>query len=165
MPLGVHFSLTDAEVGELQSRTSDGDRLEYVQEVLEEDLSASRDQDAVPTDKAWDAIHRSLTDGTLRGGTGQVLEVVILGGRSLYSGDDYIMVLKDPDAVRVAVPLLAAITKPSFRAAYDRIDARDYGGELGDDDFEYTWEHFLGLRDFWERAANMGRSVLFTADQ
>ncbi|GIE28255.1 hypothetical protein Ait01nite_013000 [Actinoplanes italicus] len=36
--------------------------------------------------------------------------------------------------------------------------------EAGDDtDFEYTWANFVDLRDFFQRAATAGRSVLFTA--
>jgi hypothetical protein len=125
---GVHFSLSDAEVQELKSRKSDDDRLEYVQENIEKNFFENRAQDLAETDKAWDAIHRCLTDGTLRRATGQPLEIVILGGRPFYSGSDYMMTLKNPDEVRAAAPLLAAISKSSFRAAYDRIDGRDYGG-------------------------------------
>lgn len=163
--LGVHFSLTDAEVRELESRKSDDDRLEYVQEEIEQHFFENREQDLAQTHKAWDAIHRCLTDGTLAGGTGQPLEIVILGGRALYSGDSYIMTLKNAAEVRAAAPLLDAMDRASFRAAYDRIDTRDYGGHLGDDDFEYTWEYFVGLREFWHRAAAHGRNILFTADQ
>jgi hypothetical protein len=162
---GVHFALSDAEVQELTSRQGDEDRLEYVQENIEKNFFESRQDDLLETDKAWDAIHRCLTDGTLRGRTGQPLEIVILGGRRLYAGGDYIMTLKNPQEVRATAPLMAAITKTGFRAAYDRIDGRDYGGELGNDDFEYTWDYFLRLRDFWQRTAESGCSVLFTVDQ
>lgn len=61
--------------------------------------------------------------------------------------------------------VLARITEASLRASYDKIEAGEYDGEIGDDDFGYTWENFVALRDFWERAAEKGRSVLFTVDQ
>jgi hypothetical protein len=163
-PRGVHFSLTAAEVRKLESRKSDDARLEF-QDEIEEDLFENREQDVAETDKAWDAIHRCLTDGTLAGTTGEPLELVVLGGRSVYAGADYRMMLKSPDEVRAVMPLLAAIDMTGFRAVYDAIDAGEYGGKLGDDDFEYTWESFLALRDFWKRAATHGRSILFTVDQ
>jgi hypothetical protein len=162
---GVHFALTDAEVRELESRDDDEARLEYVQEEIEEKFFESRQSDLAETDKAWDAIHRCLTDGTLKGASTSPLEVVVLGGKSLYSGDDYIMTLKRVDEVRAVVPHLARITEASLRGSYEKLDANEYDGEIGDDDFGYTWENFVALRDFWERAAANGRSVLFTVDQ
>ena len=136
-----------------------------MQEELEEQFFESREGDLAETDKAWDAIHRCLTDGTLQCASGSPLEIVVLGGQSLYSGEDYIMTLKRPDEVRAVVPQLARITEAGLRTAYDRLDADEYDGPIGDDDFGYTWENFVALRDFWERAAARGRSVLFTVDQ
>ena len=162
--LGVHFALTEAEVLELESRDDEA-RLDYVQQEIEEQFFENRQDDFAETDKAWDAIHRCLTDGTLRGASTSPLEMVVLGGKSLYSGDDYIIVLKSVAEVRAVVPHLARITEASLRESYDRIDAGEYGGEFGDEDFECTWENFVALRDFWERAAKKGRSVLFTVDQ
>jgi hypothetical protein len=162
---GVHFSLTKGEVEALEALDDDDARLEYVQEEIEEEFFERRTEDLAETDKAWDAIHRCLTDGTLASATGSPLELVILGGRSLYEGDDYIMTLKGPDQVRAVSPDLAAVTKASLRASYDRLDPEDYAGELGDDDFEYTWENFVSLREIWQRAAETGRSILFTVDQ
>jgi hypothetical protein len=162
---GVHFALTDAEVRELASRDDDEARLEYVQEEIEEQFFENRQDDLAETDKAWDAIHRCLTDGTLGGTSKSSLEIVVLGGESVYSGDDYIMTLKRGDEVRSVVSHLARITEASLRASYDKIDPDDYDGELGDDDFGYTWENFVALREFWARAAEKGRSILFTVDQ
>src|SRR5689334_9658536 len=103
---GVHFSLSPDEVRKLESLKSDKDRLEYVQEEIEEEFFDSREDDLVETDKAWDAIHRCLTDGTLSVVAGRPLDLVVLGGRALYAGDDYIMTLKTPAEVKAAAPLL-----------------------------------------------------------
>jgi hypothetical protein len=56
------------------------------------------------------------------------------------------------------------LSEQDFRARYDRIDS-DYDGELGEDDFAYTWDWFQGVRDLYVRAAEQRRYVLFTADQ
>lgn len=162
---GVHFALTDGEVRELESQGDDEGRLEYVQNEIEEEFFESRQDDLAETDKAWDAIHRCLTDGTLGCASGSLLEIVVLGGKSLYSGDDYIMTLKQAGEVRAVGPHLARITELEFRAYYDKIDPEEYDGEIGDDDFGYTWQNFVALREFWDRAADKGRSVLFTVDQ
>src|SRR5437667_3411323 len=115
---GVHFALTEADVRELESRENDEARLEYVQEELEEVFFETREDDVAETDKAWDAIHRCLTDGSLSTSSGRPLELVVLGGRSLYSGDDYIMTLKRPEDVRAVLSHLTGVTKVSLRASY-----------------------------------------------
>ena len=163
--LGVHFALEEADVGALRAHVDDASRLVHVQEVIEDQFFESRPDQIVETVHAWDAIHRCLTDGTLRGTSGLPLEIVVLGGLSLYEGDDYIMALKLPAEVRSAAPRLASIGEREFRARYLTLDPNEYDGEIGDDDFAYTWEHFQALREFWARAAANGRSVLFTADQ
>jgi hypothetical protein len=70
---------------------ADDERVEFVQEEFEEKLWSDDKSRAQETDKAWDAIHRSLTDGTLGWESGEYpLNHTIFGGESLYDGDDYI---------------------------------------------------------------------------
>jgi Domain of unknown function (DUF1877) len=111
-------------------------------------------------------MHRALSDGFLTWHGGEFpLNHVVLGGKPLYSGDDYIMSLKDPAQVNAVAAALVSIDESAFRQRYDRIDQPSYGAELDDDDFEYTWDWFQGVRDLYVRAASAGRCVLFTADQ
>lgn len=133
---------------------------EYVHEVIEE-----RDDDYnVATDKAWDAIHRSLTDGRLAFDNGSSpLNLAVLGGKLLTSGeDDELVVLVDKDQVAAVAAALMAVTEQSLRTGYERIDAADYV-EFGDEDFQYTWETFVDLTNFWRKAAGSKRHVIFTA--
>ena len=52
------------------------------------------------TDKAWDAMHRALTDGSLDPNGGSFpLNRVILGGRHLHQGSGYIVALVPKDEV------------------------------------------------------------------
>ncbi len=44
-------------------------------------------------------------------------------------------------------------------------DYASYDGEIGGEDFLYTWEWFTNVRDLYSRAALEGRYVLFTASQ
>lgn len=118
------------------------------------------------TDKAWDAIHRTLTDGEIDWDNGVYpLNHVILGGELLHTGDDYIMSLKTPAQVRDIAAALKVVTEEQFRKAYSRFDPSSYSFSVSEEDFVYTWSWFQSLCEFYYRAAEAGRYVLFTADQ
>ena len=115
---------------------------------------------------AWDAIHRSLTDGLLGYDNGEYpLNVVILGGRQLYEGAEYIASLITPGQVRDAAGALARTSREGLRAGYGAINAADYGPEFGDEDFDYTWESFTDVVAFFRRAALADSYVIFTVEQ
>ncbi|MFT4172797.1 MAG: YfbM family protein [Rhodocyclaceae bacterium] len=164
--LGVHFALTDQDVATLRAFDHEHERLEHLQEDIEERYMADDDGYAAESDKAWDAMHRLLADGTLApNGGAYPLNHAVLGGESLYSDVDYIMSLKTPAQVQAISAALAAMTETEFRRRYDGIDADSYDSALSDEDFEYTWEWFQSVRDLYARAATEGRYVLFTVDQ
>jgi hypothetical protein len=163
---GVHFSLDERTVARLRRVRTDSARMECVQEEIEEEYFEEHQEWFAETDKAWDAIHRSLTDGTLGWDNGTYpLNHVILAGEQLYKGDDYIMSLKTPAQIRDIAAALQTITETAFREAYFRIDPRDYGEPLTAEDCDYTWGWFAPLRAFFAAAATEGRWVLFTVDQ
>lgn len=164
--LGVHFAITEAHVKKLTRFGSDEDRLDYLQEEIEETLLGDHSEWAVETDKAWDAMHRSLTNGRLEYEGGEYpLCHVILGGKVIYGEDDYIMSLKTTEQVKDIAKAVRQVTREQFEAGYRRIDPKAYGFDLTGVDFEYTWSNFTGLIPFWERAAAADRHILFTADQ
>ena len=164
--LGVHFALTPEEVSALEAFDDEQDRLAFVQEELEERYLEEPKAYAAESDKAWDAMHRALSDGRLTWDGGEFpLNHTVLGGELLYTDADYIMSLKTPEQVQAISAALAAVTEEDFRARYKSLDAEDYGFELDDEDFAYTWSWFQGVRDLYRRAAAEGRFVLFTADQ
>ena len=72
---------------------------------------------------------------------------------------------KTPAQVRDIARAIRNVSREQFRNGYNRIDPKSYGMELSEEDFEYTWESFSALPDFWFRAASSGSNVLFTADQ
>jgi hypothetical protein len=164
--LGVHFALSEAEVRALLAHPDGPDRLEHLQEVIEEEFLENQRQFTASSDKAWDAMHRSLTDGGLGWANGSApLNLVVLGGERLYSSDDYIMTLKTPAQVKAVAAALKGITKAGLQRGYLQIDPDDYGMPLSDVDWEYTWENFVDVRGLYETAAAEGRYVLFTASQ
>ena len=164
--LGVHFSLSADEVEQLRSIEDDADRVEHLHAVIEEVYFANHRARLAESDKAWDAMHRTLTDGELTFDGGEYpLNHVVLGGEQLYSGDDFIMALKTPEQVRDVARVLPGITETEFRERYSAVDPESYGYPKSDEDFEYTWSSFQDVREFWLHAASEGRFVLFTVDQ
>lgn len=164
--LGVHFALSDEDVALLLSKPDDEARLEFLQEDVEPRYFEEPCPYIAESDKAWDAMHRALADGLLSYDGGDYpLNHVVLGGRPLYDDEDYILSLKTPAQVRDVAAAIAGLTREQFRARYDAIDADEYGFELTDDDFDYTWAWFEAVRALYATAASEGRHVLFTADQ
>jgi hypothetical protein len=160
--LGVHFALNKRDLKRILNTKNDEELLDIIQEDIEE----RDDKWSFATDKAWDAIHRCLTNGKLEYGSGPYpLSLCILGGKRLYQGDDYITTLIEANQVVEVAKALKKITKEWMRERYFSIDKEDYGFELSEEDFEYTWDNFEELPKFFEKAARAGRAVIFTAEQ
>ena len=159
---GVHFALRDHDTTRLLQAQNDSERLRIVQEEIE---AAWDEEWLYQTDKAWDAIHRCLTDGELRFDNGDYpYSMCILGGRLLHTGDDYIISLKTPLQVQDVCKALENIDRGWFRKRYFHLPD-DYSRTKSDDDFEYTWDWFNGMSEFFAKAAAAGRHVIFTVDQ
>ena len=163
---GVHFSITEEEVSKLREFPDDESRLEYLQEEIEEIYFSEQPERTIETDKAWDAIHRVLTDGKLGYKNGTFpLNHVILGGEPLYFEDDYIISLKTPEQVKAIAQSLETISIEFFKQKYFEIDSEEYGFLVNEEDFEYTWSWFIKLKPFFQKASLDGRCVIFTVDQ
>jgi len=164
--LGVHFALTEKEVSHLRGLEDEQDRLEHLQEVIEEHYLNHEKEFATESDKSCDAMHRALADGQLSWDGGDYpLNHAVLAGELLYTDLDYIMGLKTPEQIHDIAAALSGITQADFRQRYDAIDTRSHGCPLSDEDFGYTWDGFQAVREFYTRAAQAARFVLFTADQ
>jgi len=160
--LGVHFALTDDEARRLQGAGDTSVVLAVVDEIEDRWDEAW----LAKSDKAWDAMHRCLSNGTLFYDEGEYpLNRTVLGGKHLYDGDDYVVSYVAPNEVKDVAAALAPITEADFRKRYDAIDPDEYDGEHGAEDFNFTWDRFRSVRDLYKKAAEAGRSVVFTVDQ
>ncbi len=83
----------------------------------------------------------------------------------MYEGDDYIICLVNPHEARDVAEALIPLTEEWFRDRYFGVVPRDYCPNYGEEDFEYTWEWFQAVRDLYRKAAEQGKSVVFTVDQ
>ncbi|MFF5216752.1 DUF1877 family protein [Micromonospora sp. NPDC000442] len=89
--LGVLFAITPGQERSLLA-AGDGGASDAVDGLIEEiEESWAEDGLRVDIDKAWDGIHRCLTDGTLEPDGGECpLSYAVLGGRRLH--DEYVVV-------------------------------------------------------------------------
>lgn len=163
---GIYLALSDEDVAALLAKGDDEERLAFLHEDLEERYFADPQTYLAECDKAWDAMHRALTDGSLDDAAGEYpFAHVVLAGRQLYGDDDQILSLKTPAQVRDVATAIDRVTEEQFRARYESIDPDSYGMELSDEDFGYTWEWFQGVRDLFRLAASENRHILFSVDQ
>ena len=161
--LGVHFAITDEDLAALRQSGSD-EALRGVIEGIEERWEEA-DGFVCETEKAWDAIHRCLTDGALSFENGaEPLRLCILGGEQLYRGDDYIVTLVHHSQLRALAGALTAITPRFIGERYSQL-SEDYPIPKSQEDCQYTWDWFSGLPPFFAHAEKAGRHVIFTVDQ
>jgi hypothetical protein len=159
---GVHFAITSENLARLLHAPNDTELVEIIGEIEKlwdkEHLAES--------DKAWDAIHRCLTDGSLLYENGEYpLNLAICGGRQLYRGDDYTVALVTPEQVKDVAAAIVPLSEIWLRERYfSLLKPDDYDGEIGEDDFEYTWSWFQLIRDLFRAAAASGPAVVFTVD-
>ncbi|WP_433383253.1 DUF1877 family protein [Actinoplanes sp. CA-142083] len=160
---GVLFALTESLDAALVATRDDDEVMDFVETVEQE-----WDRDWLcEVDKAWDAMHRCLSNGTLELGRhgGGPLELTLLGGGHHHEGEDYIVAHILAGQVPSVASALEPVTEAWLQERYDTIDADDYQGVLDDEDFQYTWQYLQEVREFYKRAAAAGRSVIFTVDQ
>jgi hypothetical protein len=161
MSIGVHFALTAGQLEKLRAAEGDDEAVLEITSALEE---AWDEKWLVESDKAWDAMHRALSDGelTFDGGLKHApLGCVVLGGESLVEDEDETVVLIDARSAAAAAKALAKLTEKQFRERYFRL-CPGYAPEFGEDDFGYTWSNLKSVRAFFTRAAKAKRAVIFT---
>ena len=133
MSRGVHFALTPEQGDALLGAKADKKLMALVEEIEE----AWDRANLMETDKAWDAIHRCLTDGSLLYEGGEYpLNLCVCGGRQLHRGRGFTVSFVTAAQVKDLRPALDRITKRGMRSRYDMIDPAEYDGELGEEDFD-----------------------------
>jgi hypothetical protein len=160
--LGVHFALTDEEANRLLAAGTDAAVINIVKEEIERRWDEEWLQE---TGLAWDAIHHSLTDGTLEPKDSSPLSKCVLGGRQLYHAHNYIVSYLNPNDTTEVFEAIKDIDRPWLEQKYYALDELQTGYGVDEDDFEITWSYFEELKNFFQRAAQHGRAVIFTVNQ
>src|SRR5882724_8273179 len=105
--LGVHFAIGAGEAKRLLDAEDDDELVEIVKEEIEEAWEM-----AFETHKAWDTLHRCLSNGTLNSDEGEPpLNRVFFGGQTLNTEADYFVVLVTPPEVKEIAAALAKLTE------------------------------------------------------
>jgi len=160
--LGVHFALSTQDEARLLAAAGDDDAVIGIVEQIEEGSAPGPHCDS---DKAWDALHRCLTDGKLEYANGTYpLRAAVLGGRQLVEDAEYTVSYVSADQVRDVAEALSVIEEDWLRRRYDTLGDTDYAGPMDEDDFEYTWDALEDIREFFAVAAEAGQAVIFTVD-
>ena len=162
MSLGVHFALSTQDEARLLAAAGDDDAVIGIVEQIEEGSFPGPHCDS---DKAWDALHRCLTDGKLEYANGSYpLRAAVLGGRQLVEDAEYTVSYVSAGQVRDVAEALSVIEEDWLRRRYDTLGDTDYAGPMDEDDFEYTWDALEDIREFFAVAAEAGQAVIFTVD-
>ena len=110
---GVHFAIDATIAQRLLASVGDDEALMAVVEEIEQAWDGDH---VAESDKAWDAIHRCLTDGELLYDNGEYpLNRVVVGGQQLHEGDDYTVSYVSPSMQRTrrgqngASPLISVL--------------------------------------------------------
>ena len=179
MTRGHHVAITAEQRAELESIADETERVFSFKDLLD----AADDRYVQGTDKAWDAIHRCLSDwppdtphfyavepeeGAFdlpeNHGT-YPLKLCVLGGKRLLTSEyDYFLRLIEPHEVVDLAAALKPIDKSWLGEKY-WTHCKGAWPEYGEDDLEYTWEYFELLRDFFTRMSGNGRPIVFYAPQ
>ena len=139
----------------------DDDELREVVDEIEEEWDG-----AFETDKAWDALHRCFSNGTLDPEEGDApLNLVFFGGRVLNEDDTDVVVLLTPTEVKEVAAALRGVTEAWLRKRYFDLPFPDYQTEKSEEDWRYTIGQFAGLPEFFAQAAGARRHVIFTVSQ
>lgn len=174
---GLLLAITPEEREGLLAAQSDEERLDFIQKIegrWEENFLAE-------TDSAWDAIHRCLgmfppetpefypndhAKWALPEDHGDYpLKLAILGGRQVTDKEDFYTIrMVDPDAVPDIAEAMQSISRDELRRLYFH-HCKGAWPEYGDEDFEYTFEWFEIVRDFYKRMSGNGRTIVFCVDQ
>jgi hypothetical protein len=159
----VLFAITEEDLAALLERDRSPALVDYMIEVIEDRWDSDN---LCELDKAWDAIHRCLTDGSLDPDAGEYpLNAAVFGREGLHAGTNYFVGLTRAADVSIVAEAVSQIDSDWIRRAYSTKVPTDYAPEYGETDREYTAGWFEALADFWRTAATRGRSVIFTVDQ
>jgi hypothetical protein len=159
---GYFLALDEPSIALLLAEDGNDQRL--IEVIKELDMTDAPDECDV--DKAWDGIHRCLTEGRLGGEDGTYpLNAVVLGGLPLYQGEDYVVSYNTPAEVREVAAALATLDLAPFLAKYWALDPDDYGAAIDQDGLDYLTYYLREITAFYQRAAQAGWASVFVADQ
>jgi hypothetical protein len=166
MPLrGVHFAIDNQTLFDL-IKLPYSERADFVSNNIEENWEANF---ATETDKAWALIHSALqrsnpeADGLERS-FDDACSWVILGREYIEAGDGFVIGLIESHNVGTVARYLKDIDTSDIIAQLKLNIAHFECTNVGVEDAEYAGSWFPKIKEFFAKAADAGRNVIFTVD-
>lgn len=162
---GYHLLLNREDAKKLFAQPNPAATRDFVKQLAQSADARKRGRvlDLGPT---WTALQRTLTDGTLDPTAGDPpLNHCVLGGKSLYQGDDAYVMLIRPDMAPYVAEALGEVDYETLHANYFKLDPVAYGQPLTEKDFERLWVLFQQVRDFFDYAAGDLSAVVFYGER
>jgi hypothetical protein len=164
---GVYFALTDDEAQKLLNAKGDA----AVLAIINEEIMQRWDEPWLQTtDKAWDGMHRCLGDGTLYCKGTSILEKCVLGGRQLHRTNRYTVSFLSPEEVVEVAKALEPVDKSWIRQRFFGLkkkflwfDISSYS-PIDEQEFEYIWEYMDFTKEFYKKAVEAKRAIVFIVD-
>src|SRR5262245_52366581 len=160
---GWYIALLPQEASMLLALTDVDERVEFLDSLY---AAAEADGRQQSVDKSWDAIHRCLCDGWLDAEHGEEAKrACVMGGRQLSDRSAWIISYVEPGLVGRVAAALEGVRREWFLSQYFSLDQNPPGAGVHryemylvdpEVDSEYTWEYFVQVRDFYQRAARRG---------
>lgn len=159
---GHHIALSREHAKRVFANKDDASLPPLIAELLG-DKTLKANSQILDVKRTWDAIHRCLTEGTLDPEAGEFpLNHVILGGKKLHNGDDYIAVVVRPDMVTFIAEGLREVKEPDFRKAFFGLGEKGYDQAINEKEYSFIWHMVHEIRAFFEYCDEERFAVLFT---
>ena len=159
---GHHIALSREHAKRVFANKDDASLPPLIAELLG-DKSLKANSQILDVKRAWDATHRCFTEGALDPEGGEFpLNHVILGGKKLHNGDDYVAVVVRPDMVTFIAEALRDVKEPDFRKAFFALGEKGYDQPINEKEYSYIWHMVQEIRAFFEFCDEERFAVLFT---
>ncbi len=157
---GYHLAI-GIEVADALLRNDDS--AEFVYELLEQ-MEESTPEFVHGYYKDWDVLHRCLSDGTFdpKGGSYPLNQCFICA--RLVCKEGSIVNLVTTEAVRDVANSLQNLRREEFEARFTARYRMEYSGSIPKGDLEDYYRKCTELGDFYRRAADEGRAIVFFTD-
>ncbi|MBC7852662.1 MAG: DUF1877 family protein [Pirellulaceae bacterium] len=159
---GYHIALSREHAKRLFGQKDDENLRKFLDDLIA-DPGMKKSGRLFDSGIQWDAMHRCLTEGELDSSAGEFpLNHVVLGGKQLHQGGDYVAALVRPDMTNFVADAIADVEEENLRKSFFGLPA-SFTAPRDEKAFMAVWLSLQNLKDFYDAAAENLEAVVFTA--
>ena len=159
---GYHIALSREHAKRLFGQKDDENLRKFLDELIA-DPGMKKSGRLFDSGIHWEAMHRCLTEGELDSSAGEFpLNHVVLGGKQLHQGGDYVAALVRSDMTNFVADAIADIKEENLRKSFFGLPA-SFTAPKDEKAFMAVWLCLQNLKDFYDAAAENLEAVVFTA--